>query len=490
MRQRIFYNFLPPVLAGLTAFFVYFPALDNGFVNWDDYGNFLQNFHYRGLNLANLKWMFTTFHAGHYIPLTWISFGWDYLLWGLDPFGYHLTNNLWHSLNTALFYCLARRLLSLHFPEKYFFGPAAGAVFASLFFALHPLRVESAVWITQRRDLLSGFFLLLSFLFYLKAKETHDRSWLKAAMADYAFSLISKASGIVFPFLLLILDWHPLKEHRRSGWKFLIIEKIPFFAASFSAAALGIVAMTHGAAMQTTAQHGYLARFAQLGFNLVFYPAKTLFPFNLSPLYEHPFHWQPWQWSTLAAWVFVILVTIIFLKRVQSQPALWAAWIWYVVALIPVSGAAQSGAQFAADRYSYLSCLSWAVLAAGALTWVLRRYREKVLAVAGTLLAAGLWLIIIALLTGRQIPVWKNNLNFWSRIVQTNPDSSRACHNLAIALFQDGRYEESLGFFRKAVEINPSNALAWKNFAVVCRLTGRCEQADPKAKRHLDSLNQ
>src|SRR5256885_14780277 len=165
---------LLPVLIALVTVVPFLPALDNQFVNWDDDDNLVENPQYRGLGWTHLRWMWTTSHIGHYAPLTWMTFGLDYIFWGLKPVGYHLTNLLLHATNAAVFYLVARRILGLALPgpaQRGNVGLAASAAFAALLFAIHPLRVESVAWATERRGGLSGVFYLLALLVYLRAGE-------------------------------------------------------------------------------------------------------------------------------------------------------------------------------------------------------------------------------------------------------------------------------------------------------------------------------
>ena len=180
-------------LATLTAFW---PALSGGFVNWDDKTNIVDNFSYRGLGWTQLKWMWTTYHMGHYQPLSWMTLGLDYLLWGMDPFGYHLTNVLLHGLNAVLFYFVALRLLRAAVGEMPGESPDRWALLAALLFAVHPLRVESVAWVTERRDVLSGSFYLSTILFYLKAcaapSMREASRYRRAALACFLLSCCSE----------------------------------------------------------------------------------------------------------------------------------------------------------------------------------------------------------------------------------------------------------------------------------------------------------
>ena len=166
-------SWLVPVLIALVTLAAFLPTLQNQFVNWDDHENLLDNPHYRGLGRAHLRWMWTT-HMGHWIPLTWMTFGLDYLLWGMNPLGYHLTNLLLHAANAVLFYFVAFRILGLGLPDPGDRRQAdlvLSAGFAALVFAIHPLRVESVAWVTERCDVLSGLFYLSAILIYLRTCE-------------------------------------------------------------------------------------------------------------------------------------------------------------------------------------------------------------------------------------------------------------------------------------------------------------------------------
>src|SRR5204863_4105438 len=216
-------HWLAPVLVALFTLAAFLPALQNQFVAWDDDINFLDNSHYRGLAWTHLRWMWTTFHSGHYIPLTWMTLGMDYLLWGMNPLGYHLTNLLLHATNGVVFYFLVLRILTLGLPSPSEQGHAlaGSAGFAALVFAIHPLRVESVAWVTERRDVLSGLFCLLTILVYFWACQRGTRGrrlyWLSVAL--FGCALLSKSMTVSLPVVLLILDVYPLRRLGGSiGW--------------------------------------------------------------------------------------------------------------------------------------------------------------------------------------------------------------------------------------------------------------------------------
>jgi protein O-mannosyl-transferase len=215
--------FLPPLIF-LIAGTVFLPALRGDFLNWDDSLNFVANPHYRGLGWPQIKWMLGATLMGHYIPVTWLSFGLNYALGGMNPWGYHLGNLILHAANTTLVYLITRRLLAAALEDGSQRGRVTNpvvlaATFAALVWGVHPLRVESVAWITERRDVLCGLFFLLTVLAYLKGIERggHPRPvWRALSLAAFAAALLSKAAAMPLPAILLLLDFYPL---RRAGWK-------------------------------------------------------------------------------------------------------------------------------------------------------------------------------------------------------------------------------------------------------------------------------
>src|SRR5437879_12122341 len=230
-------RWLAPLLVALFTLAAFLPTLQNQFVSWDDDKNFLDNPHYRGLAWTHLRWMWTT-HMGHYIPLTWMTLGLDHLLWGMNPRGYHLTSLLLHTTNAVVFYFVVLRILTLALP-----GPferdhvlAVSAGVAALLFAIHPLRLDCVAWVTERRDVLSGLFYLLTIVAYLRACERNERGrgWYWLSVALFGCAVLSKSMAVSLPILLMILDVYPLRRLGGSiGWRSeparrAYIEKIPF----------------------------------------------------------------------------------------------------------------------------------------------------------------------------------------------------------------------------------------------------------------------
>src|SRR5206468_65155 len=264
-------SWLVPALIAVVTFATFLPALHNQFVNWDDDKNFLENPHYRGLGWTQLSWMWTT-HLGHYIPLTWMTLGLDYLLWGMNPLGYHLTHLLLHAANAVVFFFVVRRILALALPGPSERGHAlaVSAGFAALVFAIHPLRVESVAWATERRDVLSGLFYLSAILVYLRACERGERGrgWYWLSVAVFVCALLCKSMVVNLPVVLLILDVYPLRRLGGSiGWwsapaRRVYGEKIPFVLLAAAASAIAVMAQSSVHAAVSLAQLSALDRLA------------------------------------------------------------------------------------------------------------------------------------------------------------------------------------------------------------------------------------
>lgn len=457
----------------LITFLVFLPALRNGFVYWDDDVNFLQNSNYRGLGWVQLRWMFTTFHLGPYQPLSWMTLGADYVLWGMNPAGYHLTNMLLHALNGSLFYALSLRLLvaSTSQPETDDTRTRlhAAAALSALLFSVHPLRVESVAWITERRDVLSGAFYLTTFLLYLKGRR-------RLALAAFGLSLLSKGIGVTVPLTLALLDIYPLKRlspdlrlwPSREGlvvWR----EKIPFFLLAAAAGTAGFWGQRDPERMRSLSEYGILERLAAASHSAAFYLWKTVVPLKLMPLYELPIHLDPFSPPfALSAIALTAMSALLWRQRVRWSAAA-TAWAYYLLTLAPVSGLVQFGTQLAADRYTYLACLAWPLLAAGAWLRAPRRGEANALAIAV--------LLAFAALTRPQIKIWRDSESLWGHVLSIKPDQALAHVNLGWFLAKMGLRERAVEHYRRALQLEPAHAYAHNNLGLALMDAGKPDEA-------------
>ncbi len=486
-------GWLLPAFVVFVTVFVFVPSLQNGFVNWDDDHMLLQNPHYRGLGWAQVRWMFTTFHMGHYQPLTWLTFGMDYLLWGLNPMGYHLTSLVLHAVNALLFYFISLRLLALA-------RPGAGddlslrgaAAFAALFFAIHPLRVESVVWATERRDVLSGLFFLSTILCYqryvaLPPTEGARTRWMISALTIYGLSLLSKASGITLPLVLLLLDIYPLGRLTGGPGKWLEPgqqrvwwEKLPFLLLALMFGMVAIRAQNESGALLSVEVYGFTIRVAQAFLGLNFYLWRTLFPLELSPLYQAPIGIDPFSTPFVFSAAVVVTISAALIALRRRYPAGLPLWCYYLIVLAPVLGFTQSGPQFVADRYSYLSCLGWAVLMGAGLLycWELsasKRIRRATLALVEGF--AGAVVVTLGVLTWEQTKLWRDSETLWRYTLATGQESDIVHTDLGVVLAERGRLEEAIEHYHKALLINPDDANAHNNLGNALAARGEAEEA-------------
>jgi tetratricopeptide (TPR) repeat protein len=467
------------LLCAALALAVFSPVLDGGFLNWDDDANILANHAFRGLGWTQLKWMGTTLHLGHYHPLTWLSLALDHALWGLDPFGYHLTSVLLHAASAAAFFLAAAELLSWSGGRPGAAPTLAGAAFASLFFALHPLRVESVAWVTQRRDVLCGLFFLLSILFYLKdARRAEGSGWARRharSLAFYAAALLSKEVAVVLPAALLALDLFPL---RRRLSRSLLLEKVPYLALAAAIVGAGLLGEREAGSLASWSSWGLMPRLCQACYGLAFYLAKTLWPSGLSPVYEAAAPLLLWKWPYWASAALAAALTGAALWGWRRRPAGLALWAFYCAALAPTLGLLKIGHLqiIAADHYSYLPCLGWAA-AAGAL---LARLLSRGPAAARALAAVGAVVVLAALsaATLRQTPVWKDSVSLWQAVLARNPGSTLAHGSLGQALIEEERWDEAIFHLRTQIARHPGEGKDVVNLqAALSRRQWR--QADP-----------
>src|SRR6478672_396686 len=465
------------------------PILWNQFVEWDDYENYLSNVNYRGLGWAQLSWMFTTVHMGPYQPLSWVTLGLDYLIWGMNPTGYHLTSLLFHAANAVFFYFISRRMLEIlwpHAPNQARWKHSTAAAFAALFFSVHPLRVESVAWATERRDVVSGFFYLATVYCYLRANtnlDSQSRRWFAAALTCYILSLLGKATAIALPIVLLILDIFPLRRldgDPRTWWitpsREILREKLLFVLPAIPFALIAFLGQQHVYAIKSLETFGFESRVVQALFAAGFYILKTIIPVNLSPLYEIPPDFSFWDPVVLsgAALATGFSVTVFVFRR--RWPAGLASWIYSLAMLGPVLGLVSTGPQLAADRYTYLSFLSWAVLAGAGLLFITRS-AVRAHTVLAAYVTATIIVMVFSVSTWRQTMVWRDTGTLWSHVLKLNANSSIAHYNLARFLASHGEREKAMAHYRKGLNIRPDDAEAHNNLGLLLALNGQTAES-------------
>jgi tetratricopeptide (TPR) repeat protein len=466
------------LLVFLVVLACFAPDLRNAFVDWDDTAYIVQNARIRTLSLETATWAFTEFHVSYWAPLTWLSFAVDHAIWGLDPVGYHLTNDLLHALVAALFFLVTHRLLRSGFAECAS-EPQPGvllgaAAVAALLFGIHPLRVESVAWAAERKDVLSMAFGMGAALAYLRHAADRPAGGLRSssywlALGLYVLSLLSKATLVTLPVALLIVDWCPLGRLRRGTVGRVVLEKAPLLA--FATVATLITARAMGPSSISLAELGLSTRVVVAFRAAGEYLRLTVLPLGISPVYFHPGRVPLGKGVLAIAAILLVSAGCVFAVRRWRAPL--AGWLVYLVALSPVLGIFQNGGTELAGRFTYFPSTALAVLAGAAgvalWKWLPSGGRWNWLLPGGT---AAL-LVALAAVTVRDIGFWKDDIALWSRVIEVQPHRfGKAYYLRAGYLNRAGRHEEALADANEALSIAARKGFPGihENYAQVARV--------------------
>lgn len=449
----------------LLVLLTFAPALDYGFVNYDDPSYVTENAHVRaGLTAAGVRWAFTHFHASNYHPLTFVSHMLDCELFGLRARGHHLTSLLLHIGAAAVLFEALRRMT----------GAAGRSAFVAAVFAVHPLRVESVVWIAERKDVLCGLFFFLAIAAYAGfARRGKGWRYLALVLAA-ACALLAKPMAVTLPCVLLLLDLWPLARLPRTSWRAaaralppLALEKAPLFALAAVFGYLTVRAQED--ALMAVETLSWPHRLANAAVAYVAYLGKLLAPRDLAVFYPHtPIP----AWKAAAAAAVVAAATALALAAWRRAPYVTVGWLWYLGTLVPVIGIAQVGNQAMADRYTYLPGVGIAI----ALTWGIAD-----LAGAGPrrLLAAGgaAAVLALAVLARAQVATWQDSVTLFRHALAVAPPSVVVHLNLAEGLREAGRPDEATAHYRAALALEPTRAEALAGLANALLARGRLDEA-------------
>lgn len=470
-----------PILVFIATYVAFAPAIRGDFLQWDDDVLLLNNPDYRGFAAPQLRWMFSTTLLGNYMPLTWLSYAIDYAIVGMRPVGYHITNNLLHAFDAVMVFALARLLIRIAQPTARPASVVGGSFAAAMLFGIHPLRVESVAWITERKDVLSALFLIPSVYAYVQFARGNRWAWYAASILLLALSLLSKAWGLTLPAVLLILDWVPLARWSRGSAGRLILEKLPFVTICATMAGVTLWAQTREVASLSRA--ATLDRVAQSFYGLVFYASKTVMPVGLSPIYEHPIPMNALATPFIAAAAGVLVVTagLWLIRRTSIGRATAAALSIYAIVLLPVLGLVQVGPQLVADRYSYIACIPLAVLAGSATTFAIERLAGRARALFSAI--AFVVLAALAVATWRQCDAWRNSWALWQRALMVDPQSWTAHNGIGALYMQFSDFERAAQHLRQASERKPDHAGIAINLGGALARTGRRQESAEQFRR-------
>lgn len=449
---------------------LYWPSVGYDFVEVDDPEFVSANGYVRqGLTAETIRWAFTTQHASNWIPLSFLSLALDSQLFGVEPAGYHRVNVLLHGLNAALLFLVLTQLTQ----RRWIALVAAGL------WAVHPLRVESVVWIAERKDVLSTLFWILCMGSYARFVRGGGRRWYLVTAGCLSLGLLAKAMLVTLPAVLFLLDSWPLR--RESDWKRRVVEKIPLMFIVVADAAATIWAQRSGGAVSSLHLLSFADRLANALVSYLRYIEKLFWPKDLAYLYPHPAFAPPdhgWPAAVVAAsagTVAAVTLLCVWLWRRHQLRYPLVGWLFYLGTLVPVLGIFQVGVQSMADRYSYVPHMGLILLLVCALSDLVRQ--RPLLRPAGSVLF-GLTAALLIFATAQQIPVWKNGETLFRAAVERTERNSHALNGLGATLARSGRIEEAQPFLQRALDIDPRSAEAHVNFGLVLAAQSQESQAE------------
>ncbi|MCS6851435.1 MAG: tetratricopeptide repeat protein [Gemmataceae bacterium] len=441
------------------------PCLGADFLEYDDPDYVTANPHVcSGLSLDNVRWALTATDAGNWHPLTWLSLQVDAQIFGLRPWGFHLTNVLLHAANTVLLVVVLRRLT----------GCLGRSAMVAALFAWHPLRVESVAWVAERKDVLSGFFALLTILAYGWYVERPHARRLALVGGMFALGLMAKPMLVTLPGLLLLLDVWPLERLSRAPLRGLVVEKIPLFLLVVGACALTLHAQRQGGAVKPLDSWPIGQRLANAAVAYVAYLGKAVWPVHLAVLYPHPRD-RLGMGEVWGATLLLLALTAAALTLVR-RPYLLVGWLWYLGTLVPVIGLVQVGEQAYADRYTYLPLIG--VFLAG--VWAVA---DGVTGVTPRAVLAGAILTACGLLTFRQATYWRDTVTLWEHTVAVTECNPVAHRNLGLAYLRRGRWDDAEGQLQAALALDPEMAGPQYFLGEVHLKRGEWAQAEERFRR-------
>ncbi len=454
-------NFWIAFFIALVVIIAYFPSLNNAFVNWDDTENFLSNPFFRGLGSGNIRWAFATYRRGAYQPFGWLLFSLQYLAFGVQPWGFHLTSILLHSINCMLLYFLTVEIMV-------FFNDGGSdrdsrivsysALFAVLVYAVHPLRVEVVSWASCQPYIPCASFSMLATLSYLRSlKAVNSRGrlvWDAICFFSLVSSLLSKSVPVGLPIVFCIIDVYANKrgQFAYNSAKSILLKKLHLFAFSAFIIVEAILAKHYNQGLIRLDSLGIIDRIYLVAFSSLFYLFKTCIPLNLLPYYPLPQKINLNSVDFMLSWAGFTLISAAAILSYRRRPAFLSAWACYLVILLPNSGLVGIGQGLgatrviAADRYSYIASMIWIPIFASQLAalWQFFRYRRVLLVLLSLIITC------LILMTWSQCRIWSDSVSLWSHTLAKGGNSALAHYNLGVALESLGRPDLASPHFKAA----------------------------------------
>jgi len=451
---------------------VYGQAVGFGFVDYDDHLYVSDNPKVPGgLSWDGIKWAFTTMYGSNWIPLTWLSLMIDRQIFGPGAGGFHLVNMLFHIVNTVLLFLVLKRYSRSLWPS----------FFVAALFGLHPLHVESVAWVTERKDVLSTLFWMLTMLAYVRyAESSKGRAvkWYFIMLVFFALGLMTKPMLVTLPFVLLVMDYWPLRRLwpeetvAGAGAGRLVLEKTPMFVLSVMSSVMTFLAQRAGGAVARFNLMPLGERVANAVVSYCSYILKMFYPVGLVVFYPHP-RGAIDGWKVTASIVVLMGVTVavVLLRR---RRYLLAGWLWYLGTLVPVVGLIQVGAQAMADRYTYIPLTGIFIMLVWLVDDLVSGWRSKgpVISVVGVAILG-----VLCVLTFRQVGYWRDTITLFTHAADVTTDNYVAHSNLGVALAEKGEIAAAMREFETVLKMKPEDVETLFNVAKGLALQGKTDEA-------------
>lgn len=443
----------------------------NDFVNYDDNKYVTENPDVKaGITRESIWWALSTADIGYWHPLALLSHMLDCELFGLNPHWHHLTSLFIHVANTLLLFWVLKRMT----------GSVWASSFVAAVFAIHPSHVESVGWISERKDVLSVFFLMLTMGAYVRYTERPGIGRYLLVSLCLCLGLMAKPMLVTLPFVLLLLDYWPLERlqwygksrvvelqeresapvtYQRASPQRLIVEKIPLLSLVVVLSAVTYIVQQKAGALKGTEALSLNLRVANALVSYISYIGKIFYPHQLAVLYPHSRTGIP-AWQPVGALLILVFVSVGVMYSAKRRHYLAVGWFWYLGTLVPVIGLVQAGSQSMADRYTYLSSIGIFIMVAWGAAEITAKWRYRKVALP---IAAGLLLAVMLVFTRMQVRYWQNSLTLCGHALEVTENNCVMHNNYATALYDEGRFEEALAHFNEALRINPDYFDARRN---------------------------
>ncbi|MHC4096532.1 MAG: tetratricopeptide repeat protein [Planctomycetota bacterium] len=462
----------------ITALAAYWPILKCEFVKYDDDKYVTENPNVRrGITYDTVIWAFKKPHYHMWHPLTSLTHLLDYQLFGLNPTWHHLTSLLFHIASTLLLFGIFKRMTTAVWPS----------LFVAAAFALHPLNVESVAWVSERKNVLSTFFWMLTIAAYIWYTDRSCLGRFLLVVLVFALATMTKPIVVTLPFVLLLLDYWPLGrlQLKRAGneqdleqteseqvdsrrvplWR-LLVEKIPLFVLVGALSAVTFIAQKRGGVMSGWHNVPLKYRLTNALVSYVVYISKMVWPTRLAVFYPHPFNKLP-IWQVVASALVLLAVSV-------RRKYLTIGWLWYLGILVPVIGLVQVGSQAMADRYTYLPFIGLFIMIAWGMYELLANWRYRRIALGASALAV---LLTLAVCTRLQLRHWRNNSTLFEHAINVTDNNFVMNNNYANVLKDMGQAEKAVEYFYKALRIRPNSPEIYNNLGNALRKLNRFEEA-------------